>query len=503
MGAFRPVRLGYIVHVVLLPALLVGVMLAVNGRWYAAPLVEVGDEAAYGLQVERAKRFRELVGPYSRFDFNHPGPAASYYYAFTEPVLTPWPSPMGRHHVAQLLLNAAFLLMALHAIYVLSPRKTDALLLAAAFLFVLARSGLGADYLSKIWPPYLLIFPALTLVTTMAGVSMGRVALALPAALASIYMVHNHVSAVTVVAPMWVLGVALALVARRGRPNRLTGLERASLWAAMTIVVVSLVPLIVDEWRYSPGNLSRLWAFFATQPGASHGGGEAAQFVGRFFARPFSPGLGHPARIMAAVMLMAGIALAGDPIHRRLVALVWMGVMLLVLGATRIVGPLIDHVLLFAVAFAAMAVFLVMVGLRLSRPLVVWPLVVVAAGMALGAGIVRDDVATPQPTEALFQAIDPQPGRTYALVWEEEGPHHEQWSMAASLALMMTRRGLAVCTPPTWWVMFGRDMSACPPDAERLTLYATEQRPPQRRAHSASAGGTTVEWGPDTLSLDR
>ena len=495
-------RLSYIVHVVLLPALLVGAMLVINGRWYAAPLVEVADEAAYGLQVERAKRFRELVGPYSRFDFNHPGPAASYYYAFTEPLLTSWASPMGRHHVAQLLLNAAFLLMALHAIYVLSPRKTDALLLAAAFLFVLARSGLGADYLSKIWPPYLLIFPALTLVTTMAGVSMGRVALALPAALASIYMVHNHVSAVTVVAPMWLLGAGLALAARRNA-SRLTGLERGSLWAATGIVVVSLVPLLVDEWRHNPGNLSRLWSFFATQPGASHGWGEAAQFVGRFFARPFSLGLGHPGRIMAAVMAMAAFALAGDPIHRRLVAFVWMGVILLVAGATRIVGPLIDHVLLFAVAFAAMAVFLVMVGLRLSRPLVAWPLVAIAAGMALGAGVVRDEVATPQPTEVLLQAIDPQPGRAYELVWEEEGTHHEQWSMAASLALMMTRRGLAVCTPPTWWVMFGRDMSACPPDAERLTLYATEERPPQRRTHAISAGGTTVEWGPDTLSRDR
>jgi hypothetical protein len=493
----------YIAHVVLPPVLLVGAMLAVNGPWYAGPLVEVGDEAAYGLQVERAKHFRELVGPYSRFDFNHPGPAASYYYAFTEPILIAWSSPMGRHHVAQLFLNAAFLLMALHAIYVLSSRKTDALLLAAAFFFVLARSRLEADVFSKIWPPYLLIFPALTLVTAMAGVSMGRVALALPAALASIYMVHNHVSATTVVAPLWALALTAALVSRRTSARRLTGPERVALAAALAIAMVSAIPPLVDEWQHDPGNLSRLWAFFSAQPGASHGWGEATRFVGSFFARSVSPGLEHPERVMVVVMLMATLALAGEPVHRRLLAFLWTGVVLMVVGATRVVGPLIDHVLLFAVAFAAVALFLALVGLRLSRPLVAWPLVLVAAWMAMDAGVVRNDVTSPAPTEVLLQAIDPQPGRVYELAWEEEGPHHEQWSMAASLALMMTRRGLAVCTPPTWWVMFGRDLSACPAAAERLTLYATALRPRQTRTHSASAGGTTIEWGPDTLSRNR
>ncbi|MGE0461469.1 MAG: hypothetical protein AB7Q16_08880 [Vicinamibacterales bacterium] len=498
MGAPRPVRLSYIVHVVLLPALLVGAMLAVNGRWYAAPLVEVGDEAAYGLQVERAKQFRELVGPYSRFDFNHPGPVASYYYAFTEPLLTPWPSPMGRHHVAQLLLNAAFLLMALHAIYVLSPRKSDTLLLAAALLFVLARSDLDADYLSKIWPPYLLIFPAVTLVTTMAGVAMGRLTLILPAALASIYMVHNHVSAATIVAPFWLVAGTLGVVARSKRPDaRLTSVERMALGGAFVAVLVAAVPPLVDEWRHTPGNLSRLWAFFSSRPGASHGWGESLAFVGAFVARPIWPGAGHPERVLAVLMLVATLAAMVGPCCRRLLALQWLGVALLVFGATRVVGPLLDHVMLFTVAFVALGLFLALAGLRLGRPLVAWPLVVVAAGMAVGAGAVREEAAAPQPTEALLQAIDPQPGRTYELVWEEEGPHHEQWSMAASLALMMTRRGLAVCTPPAWWVMFGRDMSACPPDAERLTLYATALRPEPRRVHAASAGGTTVEWGPE------
>lgn len=68
--------------------------------------------------------------------------------------------------------------------------------------------------------------------------------------------------------------------------------------------------------------------------------------------------------------------------------------------------------------------------------------------------------------------------------------------MAASMALVLTRRGIAVCTPPAWWVMFGRDMSSCPPDAERLALYATPQRPSPVRSRAASAGGTTVEFGP-------
>lgn len=143
--------LRYLAHVVLLPVLLAGAVIAANRHWYSGPLVETGDEAAYALQVERAKRFGELVGPYSRFDFNHPGPVASYYYAATEPMLAALPSPMGRHHVAQLLLNMAFLVMALHAVYVLSPRKTDTLLVAAALLFVLARSHLDPDFFSKTW----------------------------------------------------------------------------------------------------------------------------------------------------------------------------------------------------------------------------------------------------------------------------------------------------------------------------------------------------------------
>src|SRR5579872_1943974 len=45
---------------------------------FSAPVALYGDDAVNELNLDRALRGRQLLGPYSRFGWHHPGPAFAY-----------------------------------------------------------------------------------------------------------------------------------------------------------------------------------------------------------------------------------------------------------------------------------------------------------------------------------------------------------------------------------------------------------------------------------------
>jgi len=79
-------RLGRPACLIFLAALLV--LAAANRRFiFQEPFHEEGDFAVNALQIDQAKRFHEIHGNYSRFNFDHPGPAFFYVYALGEAAL--------------------------------------------------------------------------------------------------------------------------------------------------------------------------------------------------------------------------------------------------------------------------------------------------------------------------------------------------------------------------------------------------------------------------------
>jgi len=232
---------------------------AANARYYfAAPMHELGDIAVNSLQIDQARRFAEIHGNYSRFYFDHPGPAFFYVYALGEYVLFDWlhlaASPQGAHALAGLALQAAFLGLALTlmASWIRSPLFLPLALLAGAVHFSLATNALVS-----IWPPHVLVMPFLAFWIACVSVAAGRGRHLPWAVLAGGFLVHGHVVQILFVAVL--AGCAYIAGWRRlrcaavvpARPWR--AFPAAHAWA-LGILLVFLFPLAVDLTRGAASN---------------------------------------------------------------------------------------------------------------------------------------------------------------------------------------------------------------------------------------------------------
>jgi len=227
------------------------------GFFFASPWLEEGDTAVNALQIERARQGEELLGNYSRFHFNHPGPAFFYVYAAGEIVLCDWlavcPSPHNAHTLAGLALQTFFFALALTlaSSWVRRPLFLPLALLAAAVHFYLAGSAL-----LSIWPPHALLMPFLAFWIACFSIAAGR-GRDLPwAVLAGSFLVHGHVTQ-----PLFVLGLFLPacwLCWWRARTPQAPAPWRAHPWAlaaAVLILSVFLLPIVLDWTRGQDSNL--------------------------------------------------------------------------------------------------------------------------------------------------------------------------------------------------------------------------------------------------------
>src|ERR1700735_4386488 len=93
-------------------ALLLAVLLVRNAFLFSAPEYEDADMAANSILIEQARRFTLLVGHYSRYRFNHPGPAFLYVQGWGESLFYDAPHVVPTARNGQLIglyaLNAVF-----------------------------------------------------------------------------------------------------------------------------------------------------------------------------------------------------------------------------------------------------------------------------------------------------------------------------------------------------------------------------------------------------------
>ncbi len=163
--------------------------------YFVTPRLEVGDLAVNALQIDRAKHFGELYGNYSRFEFNHPGPAFFYVYALGERVLRDGlgvvPSPENAHLLAGMALQCFFFVAALTT---LANLQTTRLFLPLGLLLGAWHFGALSESFVSIWPPNVLLMPFLCLLAAAAAVASGVLG-ALPLlVLAGGFLFHGHVA---------------------------------------------------------------------------------------------------------------------------------------------------------------------------------------------------------------------------------------------------------------------------------------------------------------------
>ena len=203
-----------------------------------------------------------LVGPYSRFQWNHPGPSLSFAFA-------PWARLFGNSGVGILIGAFVANLAAMFGAAWVARRSSKVLffltsIVLAAFV-LLAQSG----ELFNPWNPFVVVLPLFAaLIAAWATFRGDRVA-ALVLVIAASFAIQGHIGA----APLGVLalligggGLLYAIVRSQGEERR--DFVTTSL-IAVGVMFVCWIPPLLDQ-LFGTGNLGRLveFQFTDTQPSA-------------------------------------------------------------------------------------------------------------------------------------------------------------------------------------------------------------------------------------------
>lgn len=217
------------------------------------------DMAVMELYTLNAAKGKQLLGPYSRFGWNHPGPA--WFYMMVPIYKLSGYKSTSMYLSARIVNFLAGLGVAL--LCLLNIRRSDRLLAGAIMaLMAVYICHLGPPKLNGPWNPYIIIIP-LTLFMITAGVisSGGFRFLPLGAFLAA-FLAQTHIGVVFVVCS----GVAASLALLAFNFRRADQDARRSflkwLFISSLITLVMWAPPLLEEERNFIGNIYKTLNFF-------------------------------------------------------------------------------------------------------------------------------------------------------------------------------------------------------------------------------------------------
>ena len=473
--------------------------------YFRAPLVEVGDAAVNALQANNARHFTELYGNYSRFEFNHPGPAFFYVYAAGEFLfhdllhLTPFAD--GAHLLAGMLLQVLFFALALAILSDHIPWRAfvPASLVAAALYF-----GPLREPFVSIWPPHQLLMPSLCFLAACVSVACGRIGHLPVAVLAGGFLFHGHVAQVLFVVPLG--GAAAWLCIKRmraeagGTPLRdIATRHRRTGAVCAGLIVVFLLPLCVDVvTRGRQSNVAtifgRFWAnagdtkttmqalfYYVSFATASRDQADVFTRTGpqiyAFVAQHLWPIAAWGAVFLLSPVLAFAWRSRIPPTERRFFALAYgflaAAVVLCVLWGKAQAGQMehFNGYFYYAFYFFSLALLLGLLSRTVDK---VWSQLITGSLCAIAAAIfVHSFHQIPMPHDrnglpirrGVESALSSDPDHGPKLLVFEQ----HSWPTVAGVALDLQRRGVMFYTEPWWSFMFGRrhqinDEDATPED---------------------------------------
>jgi len=303
-------------------AVLLGLLAALPLLVLARRLAEVGIprfaiDGDYAL-LESATRMvpsgKTLLGPYSRFHFNHPGPL--YFYVL-------WPiywlsgKTTAGLYAGAIFIHGASIAVLVGALRLLASRAHA---LAGALVALATLSAFG-NVCFEPWNPMVIMTPLLAFLVLAALVVAGA-ARALPwCAFFGVFVVETHVASVPVVGVVGL--VVTAALLRRAR----SGLRalRGHLLTAAAVLVLAVLPIAIEQATSSPGNLTKLVQFF-------RGSAEPPVPLGRASAQWVHAASWLPDRLLSQTLRSesAPIVMASQPVSEspsrtaRTLAVLWL-----------------------------------------------------------------------------------------------------------------------------------------------------------------------------------
>lgn len=510
-------------------------IVAYHSFLFVTPWHEDGDFALNALQIERAKHLNEFYGNYSRFHFNHPGPAFFYVYAAGESILHDWlqvvPTPHNAHAIAGTALQVLFFALALGvaAQWIRSRWFLPLALAAGAVHF-----GLAREAFVSIWPPHVLLMPFLCFLVAGASVAAGRARHLPLMVVCGCFLVHGHVAQPLMVGVLFLIAYVLLWRTQRATAHasaRPWQTNPAPHWIAAACIAVFSVPFVVDlalgtdsnfyeivqfslakkAHRTLAESIVYLFSFFGYEHGQEHFIPEKGPFNFAFL-RNGIPGYIAWGLVLTFIGWRTRLfrrwpqATEAERFTRALAIIVGAGFGTAVLWGWIQSGPMFAfngyfyYALLFALALVALALLTrdlpergaTMVGAPLLIAGAVWA---TWHFRALPPSVNNADTDWVDATAAALKA-DPRPKATKFFVFP-----HDDWGDVARTALALKRGGQSYRVDESWQFMFGRYRSINADD-----LGALEQYSVWRFSHQELAGpsvplgrGLRVFFEPGTI----
>ena len=481
--------------------LLIAVELVALAR-QAQPVTAVSDTAVIESYTAYASRGAQLVGPYSRYGWHHPGPL--YFY-----LLAPFYWLSGSLTTG---LNAGALAINLASVLVLAwvvVRAGGGVLAIVTMAMVAVYAWRVAPILASPWNPHVIVLPTMALIVVSAAIVSGWAELLPLVAVMATFVGQTHVGVlpcvlvVSAIASSAVLAAAIA----EGDPGRRRRLIRILGVTLGVLVVLWSVP-IWEQLSRRPGNFTRLWQFFAARDGASQPFRSAYAAWTDMLAGIARPDLrlaeGSPFRRSripwaegwagAQVALLAVTAILAARAGRRfgaaLAALIVVAAMTALWSVTRIEDAIVDHEVFWMSGFGVLgtAVLLDAVmaagGERRGRasPRVTATLCGLAVCLVGVVGVVQLRLVTnrtfsPRPqqaaaaalAEALKQRQRVSAGRPLVRI------EQDVWPVAAGVLLNLQKSGVPFAVEDDWLPMFSDIAAATGRETEVIEIAGRER----------------------------
>lgn len=509
----------------------------------------VADQAVVQLTAINAGHHAQLVGPYSRFGWHHPGP--SWFYLLDTAFL-----PLGSHGwslvAATLLLHA----VVAAAIVIVVWRHRGAVAAVLAALLVLAfLCSLPADLLSNPWNPYAIVLPAALLLLLAGHTAEASATGAAGLLIAGSFLVQTHVSTVpTVAAVVVVAAIFGGIEARRRRrdeaepwlsePQKRGLRDRLHLWGGVILVLLLAlmwIPPALEQLNDRPGNLRAIVDFFRHN-GGDHSLVDGIAAVGRdLTVFPFGHydadlgthlGSGRAtAGLALGLFLLACAALAilghraKDRLARGIGAACLAATLVATWSVTRITGPVDAYLLTWVTALplalaigwacllAAPGRLSTLAATRVTRgdtapwrpaaPVLAVVAIVVTAVVLSGQvstfAAQHPEAQSPSWAATVDDAVSAAAARLPVGAVLVSSDQYPAWPVATALTVRLVEDGRAVHVPQQWVALWGDQFAAprnAPPPAARVLVIAPGQpggqTPPPGASPVATADGVQV-----------
>jgi len=482
------------------------IVLLINFQIFTQPIVEDGDYAANSLLVEQAKHFQLLTGHYSRWRFQHPGPAFLYLFALGEfvfyDVLHIVPAPYNGQLLITIILNGLLLAITLAVFRRHAQLPVPLALLITGVVTVMVNTSGAPSMLVSNWMPDVLLFPFLLFAVSAASILAGESRHLPLLAFSGMLLIHAHFAQFLFVGLIGggTVAYVLARAKRQGNLRRLVvNRWRDFAWAAVIVLIFAAPPLF-ELVRDRPNNLDAVRAYLDKSGSVHRNLGTAIGyfvcflfFIGRpEIALNRGPagilGMGLSPAPVLCYWLAAGLLLlmlvngrktvqapaSSGTFLKYLTGVGAASVVLFLYWGTRISGVFFAFNGYFIYAVHLLGWFVLFTAIAMGMD---WRTIRRVNALALASLL----ILTISERQAFRALVESQPDDQQAAAAAPSAPFGSlalsfdpnQWTRAAGVAIAMVRMHKAFCVNPYWAFLFSKP-TACPdlPATDQLRVTA-------------------------------